>query len=66
LREALIDRLVDAINRFPLDVGVEDFQLVGVLKSMALQHSVELGRCCRAIYLRLTPPEKCEIGTLQQ
>jgi hypothetical protein len=27
--EAFVDSLIDAINRFPLDVGVEDFQLVG-------------------------------------
>ena len=39
--EPLVDSLVDAINRFTLSVGVEDFQLVGVVVSMAPQRSVE-------------------------
>src|SRR6516164_2070144 len=63
--EAFVHSLVDAINRFTLDVGVEDFQLVSVVVSMAPQHSVEVGWRCGAIYLRLTPSEKCEIGALQ-
>src|SRR5262245_48670962 len=33
---------------------------------MAPQHGVEFGWRCRAIYFRLTPSEKCEIGALQQ
>src|SRR5262249_19250119 len=64
--EAFVNSLVDTINRFTLAVCVEDFQLVGVIVSMAPQHSVEFRWRCRAIYLRLTPSEKCEIGALQQ
>ena len=64
--EALIDSLIDAIDRLAFDVGVEDLQPVAVVARMALQHGVQVGGSCRAVDLRFAPPEKRKIGALQK
>lgn len=64
--KALVDCPINTVDRFALDVGIENDQLVAAIVSMTPQPGVEFSRSCRATDFPLAPPRQSEICALHQ